>query len=243
VWQSTSHANARTHGCAAGPANEQLVARGIRRARYSARVRFVPASDASLLVVLADTISERATDDVVALFHALDDASPSWLVNLHPAYTTLLIHFDLAATSHHDVEAFVRATPLGTTTAAQGGLVELRVRYDGDDLADVARRCNMSIDDVIACHTAPTYRVAFLGFQPGFAYLLGLDAALTVPRLDAPRARVPAGSVAIGGAQTGVYPREGPGGWRIIGHLADQRALDEAWVNAGDRVRFVVSAP
>ena len=96
---------------------------------------------------------------------------------------------------------------------------------------------------MIARHSAPTYTVATIGFAPGFPYLSGLDPALALPRLATPRLRVPAGSVAIGGAQTGVYPRESPGGWRLIGRtplrLFDPLRMPPSTLAPGDRVRFV----
>ena len=96
--------------------------------------------------------------------------------------------------------------------------VAIEVAYDGPDLADVCSLTGLSPDDVVRLHTAPDYTVAFLGFSPGFPYLLGLDPRLAVPRLDSPRVAVPPGSVGIGGEQTGVYPSATPGGWRLIGH-------------------------
>jgi KipI family sensor histidine kinase inhibitor len=125
-------------------------------------------------------------------------------------------------------------------------LVEIPVRYGGADALDldaVAARAGLTCEEVIARHTAAEYRVAMLGFAPGFPYLLGLDPALAMPRLDTPRQHVAAGSVGIGGAQTGIYPRPGPGGWRIIGRtdavLFDATRASPSLLAPGDRVRFV----
>jgi len=116
------------------------------------------------------------------------------------------------------------------------------VLYDGPDLSDVAALTGFSIEDVIARHGAVEYRVAMLGFAPGFPYLLGLDPVLAVPRRSDPRQRVPAGSVAIGGQQTGIYPAELPGGWQLIGRtplqLFDVAADVPSRLAAGDRVCF-----
>lgn len=124
--------------------------------------------------------------------------------------------------------------------------VEVPVRYGGDDgpdLADVARRAGMSEDEVVGVHSSADYVVGFVGFSPGFAYLLGLDERIAVPRLDTPRPRVPPGSVGIGGAYTGVYPRATPGGWQLIGRtdieLFDPGRDPPALLRPGDRVRFV----
>lgn len=127
--------------------------------------------------------------------------------------------------------------------ASAGELVELPVAYDGADLALIADHWGMTPAEVAQAHAGTTFRVAFLGFAPGFAYLTGLPAALTVPRLATPRPRVPAGSVALAGAYTGVYPSASPGGWLLLGHteatLFDVAATPPALLRPGVRVRFV----
>jgi KipI family sensor histidine kinase inhibitor len=116
------------------------------------------------------------------------------------------------------------------------------VRYDGEDLDDVARRTNLTVEDVITIHSGAEYRVFVIGFVPGFAYLGPLDPRLVVARRDSPRKRVPAGSVAIAEAQTGVYPAETPGGWHLIGttdvKMFDAMRESPALLAVGDRVRF-----
>ncbi len=117
----------------------------------------------------------------------------------------------------------------------------LRVIYDGADLDDVASAASLSVADVIARHQAPTYVVDTMGFAPGFAYLDGLDPALELPRRATPRQRVPAGSVAIAGRQSAVYPSDSPGGWHLLGRVIGVRMVDEAGMpllDLGDRVRF-----
>ncbi len=138
------------------------------------------------------------------------------------------------------------ADPTGGAESVAGRVVEIPVRYGGDDgpdLSDVARAAGLSDDDVVGVHSSAEYVVGFVGFSPGFAYLLGLDERIAVPRLKTPRPRVPAGSVGIGGAYTGVYPRATPGGWRLIGRtdieLFDPGRDPPALLRPGDRVRFV----
>jgi inhibitor of KinA len=129
-------------------------------------------------------------------------------------------------------------------------MVEIPVCYGGDfgpDLASVAEHCGMSAPDVVALHSGAEYLVHAIGFTPGFPYLGGLHESLRTPRLDTPRQRVPAGSVAIGGSQTGVYPVDSPGGWQIIGRtpiaLFRPHLTPAALLKPGDRVRFkVISA-
>jgi KipI family sensor histidine kinase inhibitor len=120
--------------------------------------------------------------------------------------------------------------------------VVIAVRYDGEDLADVARLAGLSVQEVVRRHSEARYVVEFIGFAPGFGYLTGLDPALHLPRLDSPRASVPAGSVAIAGPYTAVYPRASPGGWRLLGRtdavLFDVDADPPSRLVAGAVVRF-----
>ena len=115
--------------------------------------------------------------------------------------------------------------------------------YDGEDLPEVCRLTGLSREQVVRRHAAPDYVVAFLGFIPGFPYLVGLDQALHVPRRPTPRTAVPAGSVGLAGSQTGVYPRTTPGGWQLLGHtdvvLFDPHREPPALLAPGDRLRFV----
>ncbi|MDG2307715.1 MAG: 5-oxoprolinase subunit PxpB [Candidatus Binatia bacterium] len=128
-------------------------------------------------------------------------------------------------------------------TTPTGRLHEIAVRYDGPDLTDVAAAAGMTPAELVDLHAGAVYDVAFLGFQPGFAYLSGLPARLATVRRASPRARIPAGSVAIGGEWTGIYPAESPGGWNLLGTagsaLFDPRANPPALLGPGDRVRFV----
>ena len=129
----------------------------------------------------------------------------------------------------------------------QGRCIEIPVSYGGThgpDLEAAAVHCGISAERLIALHSAALYRVYCLGFQPGFAYLGGLNPALEIPRLDTPRLSVPAGSVAIGGTQTAVYPSNSPGGWHIIGHtetsMFDPNSAQPSLLRPGDSVRFVI---
>lgn len=136
----------------------------------------------------------------------------------------------------------VTALPAGPDVGPSGRLVEVPVRYDGEDLPEVAARLGLDVRDVVARHSAPTYTVACLGFSRGFPYLEGLDPSLRLPRRDSPRARVPAGAVAIAADQAGIYPQAMPGGWHVLGRtdavLFDESAEPPALLAPGDRVRF-----
>jgi allophanate hydrolase subunit 1 len=131
---------------------------------------------------------------------------------------------------------------------ASGGVDEAEaltvpVVYDGPDLSAVAARCGFSVEEVVRRHSAATYRVAFVGFAPGFGYLVGGDPALRVPRRDDPRERVPAGSVAIAGEYSAVYPGPSPGGWQLLGRtelrMFDPARQPPALLEPGRLVRFV----
>lgn len=158
--------------------------------------------------------------------------------------------------ARHDVAAYFDGAPMVTAAQlralasapddpAAARDVELRARYDGPDLAEVARQLGHTVEQVAALHSAATYTVETMGFAPGFAYLGGLPAALELPRRATPRTRVPAGSIAIAGAQSAVYPFDSPGGWHLIGAVVDVRMFgpDGALLQLGDRVRFVRSEP
>jgi KipI family sensor histidine kinase inhibitor len=210
-------------------------------------VTICPASDRSLLIAFGETISLETHRRVFHLTRALEGARG--ILNLHPAYASLLVEFDPRLRDHDQIEALVRrcaADYAESSHAAETRLVEIPVHYGGEfgpDLADVAAHTSLTPERVIEMHSEAEYLVYFLGFAPGFAYLGGLPGELTTPRLSAPRKHVPAGSVAIGGNQTGVYPIASPGGWRIIGHtdakLFDPGAAEPVLLRMGDRLRFV----
>jgi KipI family sensor histidine kinase inhibitor len=210
--------------------------------------RLVPASDASLLVVLAEAPSEAATAAVLALHAALGARPPRGLVDLKPAYASLLVVFDPRATTHGEVERAVspHLPPPTLSLAPPERTVDVPVCYEGEcapDLADVAHLAGLAPAEAAALHSSATYRVAFLGFSPGFAYLLGLPPRLATPRLPTPRLAVPAGSVGIAGPQAGLYPRATPGGWRLVGRtplpLFDAARDPASLLRPGDAVRFV----
>ncbi len=205
----------------------------------------------ALLLRFGDTIDIGINDWVHAAARRLRDRFPT--IECVPAYASLLLRFDPSAWMAHDGRTphqRIRHAVLGELTdlsidTSRMPLHDIPVHYgeaDGPDLAEVAAITGLSVDDVIKRHCQVEYRVAMLGFAPGFAYLLGLDPTLTVPRRADPRQRVPAGSVAVGGSQTGVYPDELPGGWQLIGRtplrLFDGGAHPPALLLAGDRVRF-----
>src|SRR5215472_3598501 len=209
-------------------------------------MQILPASDSSLLVSFGDAISMEAHQHVVRLTSALGKR-PAGIRNLHPAFASILIDFDPRRWTHEEVDKLVRERMAAPYEATSGGrLIEIPVRYggvDGPDLEQVARHTGLTTRRVVELHAAAEYLVYFVGFAPGFPYLGGMPAELATPRLAAPRKWVPAGSVAIGGMQSGIYPLESPGGWRLIGRtplrLFDPAADPPARLRMGDQVRFV----
>lgn len=199
-----------------------------------------PASDRSLLVTFGDEISLDHWRAVMRLTHALEGVRG--ILNLHPAYASVLIDFDPRLRTHDDIEALVHAAPAVSDEPAPR-TVEIPAIFDGPDLQDVARHTGLSTERVVEKFTAADYLVYFVGFSTCFPYLGGLPPELATPRLHEPRKHVPAGSIAIGGAQAGVYPLPSPGGWRLIGRttlrLFDPESAPPGLLRMGDRVRFV----
>jgi KipI family sensor histidine kinase inhibitor len=209
--------------------------------------------DRALLLRWPQRIDAGINDAVHACAHRLQTHAPPWLQAVVPAYSSLALLLDLdqfpdgTAPLQKARRWLQSALSAGRDAPAAGHrVIDVPVRYggaDGPDLAQVAVATGMSAADVVALHSAPLYRVAMLGFAPGFPYLLGLDPRLAVPRLAVPRQRVPAGSVGIGGEQTGIYPQAGPGGWQVIGRttlaLFDPAAEAPTLLQPGDRLRFV----
>ena len=207
-------------------------------------LRVVPYGDDAVLVELPGLAEVRALDDAVRAART-SDPDATGIVDQVPAARTLLLRV------REDVDP--GTLPVGrwwagrtrTVRQDEAGEIVLAVDYDGPDLADVARLTGLTVDEVVARHAGAQYTVAFGGFMAGFAYLVGLDPALRVPRLDSPRERVPAGSVAIADEFSAVYPAATPGGWRLLGRceqtLFDVDREPPALLQPGTRVRFVAS--
>lgn len=213
-------------------------------------VRLLPSGRAALLVE-CDSLA-----DVLALHDALAATAPDGLVELVPAARTLLVSVDTYRLPLESAASWVRrvaadatraATPAGGGTArpapvGSADVVVIEVDYRGDDLAETAALLDVSAEHLVARHVATAWRVAFIGFAPGFGYLVADEWPFDVPRLDVARTRVPAGAVGLAGAFSGAYPRESPGGWRLVGRtdaaLWDPHAEAPALLVPGRTVRF-----
>lgn len=213
-----------------------------------ARPRLHWSGDALVLVEFDARIDPAINRRAVALAEAIAAARVTGVRDVVPAYSSVGVHvdplrLDLAALDAVISHEWDRAAEPGEAPAA---VVEIPVCYGGrfgPDLDEVAAFARLTPDQVIATHAGGTYRVYMLGFLPGFAYLGGVDVSIAMPRRQSPRTAVPAGSVGIAGAQTGVYPTESPGGWRLIGRtpvaMFDVARARPALLQPGDLVRFV----
>jgi KipI family sensor histidine kinase inhibitor len=188
-------------------------------------------------------IETDGLDESLALFGALLAQPVAGILDVVPAARSVAVRFLPTLLPIASLMSVLRSLPTSRDAATQGRLVEIPVRYDGEDLAEVARLSGLSVDEVVDRHAGATYTVAFTGFAPGFAYLTGGDPSLAVPRRATPRTSVPAGAVAMAGEFTGVYPRESPGGWQLLGRtdvaLWDLAERVPALLQPGMRVRFV----
>jgi len=203
-------------------------------------MRFLPVNRQALLVELADL------DETLALLGSLQREPIAGVQELVPAARTVLVQFTPAQVGVAELVNRIAARDLSQRAERSDVLVEIPVHYDGEDLADVAQLLGITPEEVVRRHTGSEYAVAFTGFAPGFAYLSGGDPIFNVPRRTTPRTRVPAGSVALGGTFSAVYPQASPGGWQLIGRTSarmwDLARELPALLQPGYRVRFVDAA-
>lgn len=220
------------------------------------RPRIEALGDCALLIRFGETIDTDINARVHAASEVLHAANLPGVLDIAPAYASICVRYDPGAWIGGEDSrlAYARIAEriaqlvedvADRPTLAMPGLVEIPVCYGGAfglDLDAVASHAKLTPQTVIERHCAAEYRVAMLGFAPGFAYLLGLESALHMPRRPDPRVHVPAGSVAIGGEQTGIYPRQSPGGWNLLGctplTLFDPERNPPALLAPGQRVRF-----
>jgi inhibitor of KinA len=225
-------------------------------------MEIIPLGDSAVIVRVREQFKnapEETLDEVLRTFQLLRSAAIPGIIELAPAYTSVAAFFDPIAVAKSIgvsddaidwLTERVRAAVAGVgdpgrTVRPPLRTIEIPVCYDPEfapDLDDVARHAQISLNEVVDLHSAAEYRVACIGFVPGFPFLAGLPKELATPRRATPRKEIPAGSVGIGGAQTGVYPLRSPGGWNLIGrtplHLFDPEKTPPVFLRAGDRVRF-----
>ena len=223
-------------------------------------MEIVPLGDSALVVRVREQFEEapdETLDEVLRVFQLLQRAAIPGVIELAPAYTSVAVFFDPIAVlktngAFDELATRIRSAILPASrrhrrrsAASAPRLIEIPVCYDaefGFDLDRVAEHTKLSKRDIVDLHSAGEYRVACIGFVPGFTFLAGLPKNLATPRRDVPRKEIPAGSVGIGGAQTGIYPLRSPGGWNLIGRtplkLFDPLENPPTLLRPGDRVRF-----
>lgn len=225
---------------------------GIGAAPLSEAARFPqirPCGDSSLTVVFGNSISPEINDRVYGLMQALQENPPEGLVEMVPSFASLLICFDRRRTSRERMRARVLelAGRISSDVREKKKTVwDIPVCYSSrfaPDLKSVAELCHLSEEEVVARHSSGLYRIYMLGFLPGFVYLGGMDQSIACPRLPTPRKKIPQGAVGIGGSQTGIYPLESPGGWRLIGstpvRMYDPSRAEPVLCRPGDFIRFI----
>lgn len=213
-----------------------------------AEPRLLPAGDSAILIEFADEINDEVNDRVHALAQFLREQTHTGILDLVPAYSSLLVCYDPAQIDYRTLNDFL-LTAIQSSQSQRSIVprrIEIPVTYGGEfgpDLLFIAQTTGLLETQVIELHASAVYRVYFVGFLPGFAYLGSVPAQIAVPRLETPRTRVPAGSIGIAGRQTGIYPMESPGGWRLIGRttmpLFDPNVDPPTRLRPGDRVKFV----
>lgn len=200
-------------------------------------MRILPVGDSALLVELRDL------DETLGLLAALATDPVRGVIEVVPAARTLLISFHSHEVTAGEIVDALLTREASTVSHDNSRLVEIPVEYRGEDLAEVAASLGITEAELVRRHTGSRYRVAFTGFAPGFAYLIGGHPSLDVPRRSMPRTRIPAGAVALAGTYSGVYPRESPGGWQLIGQtdvpMWDVGREPAALLQPGDQVQFV----
>ncbi len=203
--------------------------------------------DQAITIEFAAEINEATNMQVIALQHTIESNPFKGFIECVPAYGSLTVYFNeqVSATTVRSWLSDLSAQVSNTSLATEGKQISIPVCYDpslGIDLPWVSSHLNLSLEEIISLHTSVVYRVYMIGFIPGFPYMGTLPEQLEVPRKQTPSMKIPAGSVAIAGKQTGIYPAEVPGGWQVIGRtplrMFDPNKSPCSFLNAGDIVQF-----
>lgn len=210
-------------------------------------VRFLPAGDTSLSVEFGNEISVSINKQIRAFTIALEKSSIPGIVELIPTYRSLLVQYNPLEIGYDSLLFRLKGllAQINQIEIPPSDVLEIPVLYGGDegpDLAFVAQHNGLTPEEVIKIHTSTEYLIYMLGFTPGFTYLGGMDEKIATPRLETPRVKIPAGSVGIAGAQTGVYPIDSPGGWQLIGltpvRMYDPTRSEPILPKAGEYIKF-----
>lgn len=212
------------------------------------RPKIIPVGDSAILIQIGEEIDLTTNQRVHALAALINSSPLKGLIETVPSYATLLVHYDLLILSFTQVKNYLRErlAQLHEGESHRPRRIVIPVRYGGEygiDLEAVAHDCQLQAKEVIRIHSEKIYTVFMMGFTPGFPYMGKLDDAIIMPRLETPRTRVPAGTVAIAGSQTGIYPIDSPGGWQLIGwtslRLFNPESEAPFLFSPGDEVKFI----
>ena len=208
-------------------------------------IKIYTAGDSSVLIEFGQEISPEINAQITALVRLIKAQHIEGVTDMIPAFASLLINYDPRGVSYAGLRARLEKLEISGETS-ESRIFEIPVCYGGEygpDLQNIADHAGLTPDEVIKIHSAKDYLIYMLGFLPGFSYLGGLDDRIHTPRLANPRIRIPAGSVGIGGSQTGIYPLDSPGGWQLLGMTPVKTYDPEREVpilfEAGDYIRFV----
>lgn len=212
------------------------------------KIKFLAAGDSSILIEFGNEISPEINRKITATVRLMREQQIQGVVDIIPAFCSLLINYDPRVISFEKIERRMRHLVKLETAAEEvrKKIIEIPVCYGGEfgpDISTVAEHAGISKEEVIRIHSSGDYLIYMLGFLPGFSYLGGLDERIHTPRLADPRMMIPAGSVGIGGSQTGIYPLDSPGGWQLLGRTPvktyDPDREEPILFEAGDYIRFI----
>ena len=210
-------------------------------------IRILTEGDSSVLVEFGKEISPEINRKITATVQLMKEQHIEGVVDMIPAFCSLLVNYDPRVISYDDLKKRLEILLKMEVTAGEGcrKVYEIPVCYGGEygpDIENIAEHAGLSVEEVIKIHSSRDYLIYMLGFLPGFCYLGGLDERLFTPRLGTPRTAIPAGSVGIGGEQTGIYPIASPGGWQLIGRtplkLYDSEREKPVLLESGQYIKF-----
>jgi len=212
------------------------------------KIKILAAGDSSLLIEFGKEISPEINKKITSVVRLLKGQQIAGIIDMIPSFCALLINYDPRVIDYEHMKQRIEKMMQLDVKASEAltQIFEIPVCYGGEygaDIEEIARLANMTQEEVIQVHSSKDYLIYMLGFMPGFSYLGGLDERIHTPRLENPRRKISAGSVGIGGSQTGIYPLDSPGGWQLLGRTPvktyDANREQPILFEAGDYIRFI----